>query len=390
MREITSYRPSVLGLQEVQATSLGWGDVSRSDNHAAWFRDQLAHEGYDGCFRANVHDRRVQAESKKWPRIGMQQQCSCCAILLGHTGATQPRGLLTRYRHPCLLLLCCAGIALFWDTSVWEPLPNGVRRINYSTALWSVCKDSKVARGSLCLWQGAVVALLRHRVTGDVCAFATTHISCRWQEPYVQIMQTHALMLEVQALLVSENLASVPVVLTGDYNIQPDGGCYTYVTTGELEASHPHLQCNGIPGKAECAASKESVGVGSGTLGAPFTLPYPSPRHHLKLRSAYATALGAEPPFTNYAIRHSHVFSGTLDYIFHTPATLTVESVLDTIPMDVAASEAALPNRRFPSDHLPLYAEFTFRRPSPAAALIARLDPDSASSGCGASTSASE
>ncbi|KFG28272.1 endonuclease/exonuclease/phosphatase family protein, partial [Toxoplasma gondii p89] len=65
--------------------------------------------------------------------------------------------------------------------------------------------------------------------------------------------------------------------------------------------------------------------------------------------------LGEEPRFTNY----TRDFQGCLDYLFFRNAT--VKAVL-SIPDDCELKrEVALPNSRFPSDHVALMADFVLR-----------------------------
>jgi mRNA deadenylase 3'-5' endonuclease subunit Ccr4 len=61
-----------------------------------------------------------------------------------------------------------------------------------------------------------------------------------------------------------------------------------------------------------------------------------------------------EPRYTNF----TGSFVGVLDYIFFTKNHLRVLGSLD-MPSDEVVSEfTALPSPRFPSDHLPLVADF--------------------------------
>jgi CCR4-NOT transcription complex subunit 6 len=326
MREIVQYDPGVVGLQEIQATVLHWGKATFKDNHAGWFREQLAKLGYDGCLRVNEHDARLGIKSNKWPRI---------------------------------------GVALFWKTALWEPLPNGVRRINYSSCMIKACAGDKAATRALSLWQGAVLSFMRHLPTGNLAVFATTHISCRWQEPFVQIMQMHSLVREIESTLGSELAATIPVIIFGDFNVSPTSGGYELYTKGKLAADHAQLRAASHPTEA----GKK-----------PIRLPYPAPKQTIPLRSAYASVLGAEPAFTNFALREMSIFSAALDYIFYTPTSVKPCAVLDTIPESIAAEETALPSRRCPSDHLPLYAEFSFiaKNSQLEKVLVSALGPASA------------
>jgi len=50
-----------------------------------------------------------------------------------------------------------------------------------------------------------------------------------------------------------------------------------------------------------------------------------------------------------------------LDYIWYEPQSLEVVAALATPPSDFITKHYALPSVDFPSDHLPLLAEFTFK-----------------------------
>lgn len=322
VREVASFMPSVLCLQEVQGTSVGLGSGDDPDNHAHWFSTVLAELGYDGCYRVNVNDSRLGARSGRWPRI---------------------------------------GVSLYWRTDVWETaFPGSVKRVNYSSCVYDACREVPASRSQLCLPQGAVVASLRHKASDQVAMFAGTHISCRWEQPYIQITQAHALVREMEAMLGPALVNKVPCIIAGDFNIQPGSGLYTLMTSGGIPASHPDLQ-----------------------TGSSLRLPFPAPRQQMQLRSTYRSALGAELPFTNFAERSFVLFSAVLDYIFYSPILLNPTSVLGALPAEVASEERALPSRRFPSDHIPLYAEYRFGRGAMTATEAAPLWPFVAAQGGG-------
>jgi 2',5'-phosphodiesterase len=68
------------------------------------------------------------------------------------------------------------------------------------------------------------------------------------------------------------------------------------------------------------------------------------------LSSAYVTATGSEPDFTNYAkVQNDPVFIETLDYAYHSRGG-TGASVLPPPHRDTVAGP--LPNAEEPSDHI--------------------------------------
>jgi len=74
----------------------------------------------------------------------------------------------------------------------------------------------------------------------------------------------------------------------------------------------------------------------------------------IPLCSVYASTRG-EPPFTTY----TPGFTGTLDYILHSPSDhIKPISFLELPDSDAANIVGGLPNLSYPSDHLPIGAEF--------------------------------
>ena len=94
-------------------------------------------------------------------------------------------------------------------------------------------------------------------------------------------------------------------------------------------------------------------------------------RHAFPLRSAMAT-VGAhvnasaeshelqkmEPPYTNFTAH----FVGTLDYLWYTMDRLSVGGLLEMVDDRLVQEHTALPSPLFSSDHVPLLAEFHFKR----------------------------
>ena len=74
----------------------------------------------------------------------------------------------------------------------------------------------------------------------------------------------------------------------------------------------------------------------------------------IPLCSVYASTRG-EQPFTNY----TPGFTGTLDYILFSPSdNIKPISFLELLDSDAADIVGGLPNFIYPSDHLPIGAEF--------------------------------
>ena len=83
----------------------------------------------------------------------------------------------------------------------------------------------------------------------------------------------------------------------------------------------------------------------------------------LRLDSAYKKLSrdgATEPPFTTWKIRPSGECCSTLDYIWYGRDSLQVEAVLD-LPTEEQIGPDRLPSFHYPSDHLSLICDFSFK-----------------------------
>eukprot|EP00753_Platysulcus_tardus_P020205 PLAT7878.1.p1 GENE.PLAT7878.1~~PLAT7878.1.p1 ORF type:complete len:370 (+),score=135.29 PLAT7878.1:40-1149(+) len=234
------------------------------------------------------------------------------------------------------------GVALLWDDSRLEavtsravPLcevPDGAGR-------W-------LTRRIRSQRHVAQLVQLRERSSGRDVIVCNVHNHWRPEDADVKLLQLAIAARAADAM--ARESADAPVVLCGDLNSLPPGhealalqdeqdvpygsGVYQLLTTGAVEAAHPHHPSVVSDG---CEAAVEQP---------------------LALTSAYAHVLGAEPEYTNYTLN----FKGTLDYLF-TTAALTAVAVLSMPPTAVLRACRALPAARFPSDHLPVGAVLRWR-----------------------------
>lgn len=79
----------------------------------------------------------------------------------------------------------------------------------------------------------------------------------------------------------------------------------------------------------------------------------------LNLGSAYAYN-GEEPEYTSWKVREEGEQRQTLDYIFYTKNNLQVNSVLK-FPTGCEIGECRLPSLIYPSDHLSLVCDMSFK-----------------------------
>jgi CCR4-NOT transcription complex subunit 6 len=183
--------------------------------------------------------------------------------------------------------------------------------------------------------QVALFVALRHKASGKMLIAATTHIACAFTTPAKQIAQVQILLQQLHSFQTTMTVANggvePMVVLTGDYNSEPDSGAIQLIKSGTLPVTHPH-----------CTVDEEDV-----------RFPFEALSSAVPLRSAYESVLGAEPNFTNVTAD----YQGTLDYIFSNQGLVPL-SVLGLPSLSECREEAGLPSSKHPSDHLPIAATF--------------------------------
>ncbi|PNF20554.1 Nocturnin [Cryptotermes secundus] len=165
--------------------------------------------------------------------------------------------------------------------------------------------------------QVAVVMLLRIRETSQEICVATTHLKAR----------TGALLSTLRNeqgkdLLdfVTSHYGGRPVIICGDFNAEPTEPVYLTLL------SHQSL----------------------------------------RMASAYATtgdvsdAAPREPPYTTWKIREEGEVCHTIDYVFYSLDSFSVEAVLD-FPTGEEIGEGRVPSFGYPSDHFSLVCDFRLK-----------------------------
>jgi len=236
------------------------------------------------------------------------------------------------------------GNGVFWREDEFEYIEHEV--IPIAQRLCDACDDepskAHFGRGS----QVALIVGLRHRALKRPLVVLCTHLSCNFQEPWAQVAQAFVAVRSAMAFAVKFGDAT-PVVMGADLNSIPGSGVHRLLTTSRLSAEHRDM-----------AIVAENVAM-------PFLRGKAELRLPAALHSAYKTVLGDDPLFTNFAGPPSN-FVGTLDYLM-CDSHLRPLQVLLLPSEDTVRLERCLPSSRFPSDHLPLLAQFGFKSGASAA-----------------------
>lgn len=179
-----------------------------------------------------------------------------------------------------------------------------------------------------------------------VCV-ANTHVNVHQDLKDVKLWQVHTLLKGLEKIAAS---ADIPMLVCGDFNAVPGSAPHALLAIGKVDPMHPDL-------------AVDPLGI---------LRPASKLAHQLPLVSAYSSfarmgvGLGLEqhrrrmdpttnePLFTNC----TRDFIGTLDYIFYSADTLTVESLLELLDEDSLRKDTALPSPEWSSDHIALLAEF--------------------------------
>lgn len=157
--------------------------------------------------------------------------------------------------------------------------------------------------------QVAITLILKDTWTGNSLCVATTHLKARSGALMSSIRKEQG-----RALLefVHSSSAGCPMVICGDFNAEPTEPVYELISNSSLN-----------------------------------------------LGSAYAYE-GEEPEYTSWKIREDGEQCQTLDYIFYSKNQLQVNSVLK-FPDGFEIGETRLPSLIYPSDHLSLVCDLSFK-----------------------------
>ncbi|XP_068182381.1 nocturnin isoform X2 [Antennarius striatus] len=172
--------------------------------------------------------------------------------------------------------------------------------------------------------QVAIVQTLSCQLTGQRLCVAVTHLKARSGWERLRSAQGADLLQSLCSITsqggngtrMGATQSAVPLVVCGDFNAEPTEDVYRRFSSSPLglNSAYKLLSCDGQ----------------------------------------------TEPPFTTWKIRPTGESRSTLDYIWYTHDALSVDSVLD-IPTEEQIGPDRLPSYHYPSDHLSLLCDISFR-----------------------------
>jgi len=125
----------------------------------------------------------------------------------------------------------------------------------------------------------------------------------------------------------------IPLLMCGDLNSTPGSGPYELLSHASLPSTHPDLT-----GRSYGSFTRDGM------------------RHPFSLKSAYGNI--GELEFTNYTA----TWQGVVDYIWYSTNSLQNTGLLGDIDKNYIDKIPGFPSHHFPSDHLPLFAEFVVKQ----------------------------
>ncbi|KAI8357127.1 Endonuclease/exonuclease/phosphatase [Mortierella sp. GBAus27b] len=245
------------------------------------------------------------------------------------------------------------GCATFFKASKFNLIDKHLVEFNH-TALQrpDLRKSEDMFNRVMTKDQIAVITLLEHKDTRNRIVVVNTHIY--WDPLFkdVKLVQVAMLMDELDKLstqwsnlpgsasasgagasaLASATGAKLPTLICGDFNSERLSGVYEFLVKGTVAQGHDDFGDHAY-------GNYTSEGLA----------------HKITLRSAYGD--GTELPFTNY----TPTFDAEIDYIFYSSNYLSVLGLLGGVEKEYMSRVVGFPNAHFPSDHVPILAEFKFR-----------------------------
>ena len=303
LKEIVDAKPDLVCLQELE-----------TGEYQDFFQEAMAKHGFSGIFKPR---------SRAYTAGVNTHKVDGCAIFYRNSKLALHQDLVVEFQR--LALARHSKIVSDDDRSGHERL---LTRDNIALiAVFDIIEDKLPVGRSARKPPAAPSRLI-------VC---NTHVHWNPELCDVKLMQTQMMMEELMALraklrLDSPSARPIPMIVCGDFNSEPSSGVYELLSCGGVAPDHP-----------EFGHYRYGIYSQQGL------------KHNIPLVSVYNHAGQGEPPFTNYTA----TYVGVLDYIYFAKDSLRPCGVLEHVSEQTITSQGyALPSPHFPSDHLPLLAEF--------------------------------
>ncbi|KAG0492715.1 hypothetical protein HPP92_006113 [Vanilla planifolia] len=308
LREIIGYQADIICLQEVQ-----------SNHFEDFFAPELDKHGYQSLFKKKTSEN----------YSGNPNLLDGCATFFRRDRFSHVKKYEVEFNKAAQSLTDAV-------------IPTGQKRV----ALNRLIKDNI-----------ALIAVLEAKFTNhgadnlgkrQLLCVANTHVNVPQELSDVKLWQVHTLLKGLEKIAVS---ADIPMLVCGDFNSVPGSAPHTLLATGKVDQLHPDLAVD--PLGILRPANKLNHQLPLVSAYSPFARMM-SVGLSLEQQGRRMDPATNEPLFTNC----TRDFIGTLDYIFYTADSLSVESLLELLDEESLRKDTALPSPEWSSDHIALLAEF--------------------------------
>lgn len=309
LEELVNASADIVCLQEID-----------SEQYSEWFYPKLKERGYDGAHYPRTRARTMSADDAK----------------------------------------LIDGCATFWKRDKFQLIETQVIEFNQIALHKTDMRTEDMFNRVMSRDNIATVALLEFIKTGARLVAANAHIYWDHRFRDVKLVQIGMMMERLEEVMAdfaslppkpasedgpappkydrTQKGRDIPLIMCVDLNSLANSGVYEYITKGEVPGNHEDFMDH--------------------TYG-PYT--NKGLKHGLGLKSSCESF--GEMRMTNY----TPTFAEAIDYVFYSPRSLKVTSVLGDVDRKYLSRVVGFPNAYFPSDHIPVFAQFRVKGKESAA-----------------------
>ncbi|KAI3868505.1 hypothetical protein MKX03_035678 [Papaver bracteatum] len=204
----------------------------------------------------------------------------------------------------------------------------------------------------------ALITILETIETEPLCdasihriCVANVHVSANPQFTDVKLWQVGTLIEGLERIVAH---SYVPVLICGDLNSLPRSAAHNLLVNGKVNLMHDDLVKTPYEIFQHLKLSHKLP---------PLASAYSSFSRSTNGDSKQWSMMNPNTKEPRFTIARPN-FRSTIDYIFYTEDMLTVRSLLELVHVRSAIRDTAFPSAMWPSDHIALMAEFSWKTPS--------------------------